>query len=63
MNVSHPMGILHSFSVKNIFYDKMYFRLFYFDVAIYLYCSFLYREWENGNYGLKKFEMHLQFQM
>ena len=23
MNVRHPMGILHSFSIKNIFYDKM----------------------------------------
>ena len=29
------MGVLHSFSIKNIFYDKMELRLFYFDVAIY----------------------------
>ena len=34
MNVSHPIGVLHSFSIKNIFYDKMDLRLFYFDVAI-----------------------------
>ena len=35
MNVRHPMGVLHSFSIKNIFDDKMDLRLFYFDVAIY----------------------------
>ena len=35
MNVRHPMGVLHLFSIKNIFYDKMDWRL-YFDVAIYL---------------------------
>ena len=23
MNLGHPMGVLHSFSIKNIFYDKM----------------------------------------
>ena len=28
------MGVLHLFSIKNIFYDKMYLKLFYFDVAI-----------------------------
>ena len=28
------MGVLHSFSIKNIFYDKMNFRLFYFHVTI-----------------------------
>ena len=33
MNVRNPMGVLHSFSIKNIFYDKMDVRLFYFDVA------------------------------
>ena len=38
MNVKHPMGVLHSFSIKNIFYDKMDFRLFYFDVAK---CNFI----------------------
>ena len=36
MNVRHPMGVLHSFSIKNIFYDKMDVRLFYFRVTIYL---------------------------
>ena len=35
MNVRHPMGVLHSFSIKNIFYDKMDLRLFYFGVTIY----------------------------
>ena len=35
MNVRHPMGVLHSFSIKNIFYDKMGLRLSYFDKAIY----------------------------
>ena len=23
MNIRHPMGVLHSFSIKNIFYNKM----------------------------------------
>ena len=32
MNVRHAMGVLHSFSIKNIFYDKMDLA-FYFDVA------------------------------
>ena len=32
MNVRHPMGVLHSFSIKNIFYDKMDLWLFYFHV-------------------------------
>ena len=33
MNVRHPMGNLDSFSIKNIFYDKMDLRLFSFDVV------------------------------
>ena len=33
MNIKHLMGVLHSFSIKNTFYDKMNLRLFYFDVA------------------------------
>ena len=37
MNVRHPIGVLHLFSIKNIFYDKMELRLFYFDEVIY--CS------------------------
>ena len=28
------MGVLHSFSIKNIFYDKMDLKLFYFDVTM-----------------------------
>ena len=34
MNVRHTQGVLHSFYTKNILYDKMDLRLFYFDVAI-----------------------------
>ena len=29
-------GVLHSFFIKNIFYDKMNFRLFYFHVTNFL---------------------------
>ena len=36
MNVRHPMGVLHSFSIKNIFYDTIDLRLFYFGVVILL---------------------------
>ena len=35
MNVRHSMGVLHSFSIKNIFYNEVDLRLFYFDVVIY----------------------------
>ena len=34
MNVRHPMGVLHSFSIKNIICYKIDLSLFYFDVAI-----------------------------
>ena len=34
MNVRHPMEVLHSFSIKNIFHGKMDLRLFYFCVTI-----------------------------
>ena len=34
MNVRHPEGILHSFSFKKIFYDKMDLSL-YFRVTIF----------------------------
>ena len=34
MNVRHPMGVLHSFSIKNIYYDEMDLRLFYFHLTI-----------------------------
>ena len=30
MNLRHPIGVLHSFSIKNIFYDKMDLKLFLF---------------------------------
>ena len=30
----YPMGVLHSFSIKHTFYDKMDLRLFYFRVTI-----------------------------
>ena len=32
MNIRHPMGLVHSFSIKNIFYDKIDSKLFYFHV-------------------------------
>ena len=35
MNVKDPMGVLHSFSIKNIFYNKMDLRFFYFHVTKY----------------------------
>ena len=35
MNVRHPMDVLHSFSIKSIFYDKMDLILFCFEVTIY----------------------------
>ena len=31
-NECEALGVLHSFSIKNIFYDKVDLRLFYFDV-------------------------------
>ena len=34
MNVRHSMGVLHSFSIKNIFYYKIDLRLFHFHVAM-----------------------------
>ena len=34
MNVRHPMGALHLFSIKNIFYDKMDLKPFYFHVTM-----------------------------
>ena len=30
MNVRHPMGVLHSFSIKNIFHEKMDLMLLFF---------------------------------
>ena len=36
MNVRHPEGVSHSFSIKNIFYDKMDISLFYFCVTNYI---------------------------
>ena len=35
MNVRHAQGVLHSFSIEHIFYDKMDLRLFHFHVTIY----------------------------
>ena len=39
MNVRHPMGVLDSFSIKNIFYYKIDLRLFHFNVTN---CSAIY---------------------
>ena len=33
--VSFKVGVLHSFSIKNTFYDKIDLRFFYFRVLIY----------------------------
>ena len=35
------MGVLHSFSIKNIFYDKMNLTFFQFDEAIYIHCHII----------------------
>ena len=41
MNViRYPMGVLHSCSIKNIFYDKIGLRLFYFLVTIYFFNNY-----------------------
>ena len=51
MDVRHPMGILHSFYIKNIFYDKMDLRLLYFHVTKYPSQSMLYK---NSEYSFFK---------
>ena len=43
MNVRNPMGVLHSFSIKNIFYDKIDFTIFYFYVTI---CPILWKNFK-----------------
>ena len=35
MNVRHHMTVLHSFSIKNIFHEKIDLKLFYFHVTKY----------------------------
>ena len=40
LTIWHFMGVLHSFSIKNIFYDKMDLRLFYFHVRTYQFYQF-----------------------
>ena len=35
MNERHPLGVVHSFSIKNIFYYKMELQLCYFHVTTY----------------------------
>ena len=34
MNVRHPTGVLHSFSIKKIFYDKMDLKTFICKVSV-----------------------------
>ena len=41
MNVRHLIGVLHSFSIKSIFYDKMELRLFCFCMMIYSMCQLI----------------------
>ena len=42
INLRHPMGVLHLFSIKNIFYDKMDLRLLFSCDNIYFFitCNF-----------------------
>ena len=44
MNVRHPIGVVHSFSIKKILYDKMGLRLFYFRVTKSLHKNYPYSE-------------------
>ena len=39
--VRHPMGVLHSFSMRKQFYDKMDLTLFHFHVTIQQYITYL----------------------
>ena len=41
------MDVYHSFSIKNIFYDKMKLRFFHFRVTIYLYQYFIAIKFED----------------
>ena len=34
MNLRHPMGVIHPFSIKNISYDEIDLKLFYFHGTI-----------------------------
>ena len=34
MNIRHTMGVLHSFSIKNTFYDKMDFNPFMTETVV-----------------------------
>ena len=52
------MNVLHSFSIKNIFHDKMGLRFFYFDV-VYMVEEhlFVYAEWspvKNTRFSVRK---------
>ena len=38
---THPQDVLHSFPIKNIFYDKMDLRLFYFHQTVFIVKSLL----------------------
>ena len=44
MSVRHSLGVSHSFSIRNVFYDKMNLRLFYFRVT----------KWWKGNFAYFK---------
>ena len=49
------MSVFHSFSIKNIFYDKMNFRLFYFHVTIFVYSIKIRKNTDQKNYELEHF--------
>ena len=36
MNVRHPQGVLHSYSIKNMFYDKIDLKAFLFSCDVLL---------------------------
>ena len=58
MNVRHPEGVLHSFSIKNISYDKMDLRLFF----ILMWRCFLYfvKCTQNNFSQFQQFRWHFQ---
>ena len=62
-NATYYIHFLHSFSIKNIFYDKMDLRLFYFDATIYQYILFhltwLYQKLRNVIWKLVNLDLRM----
>ena len=57
MSLHSLLGVLHSFSIKNIFYDKMELRLFYFHVTIYT-CHLFFQWHSSGKTIIKWIEVN-----